>query len=128
MAPASGNPREELIALELKRCEAISAGDMSVLGRLLADDLTHTHVNGKTEDKNAYLAGLPGRPRTTTRVGDIDVRVYDNCAVMTGKLRNTFPPAESGAESRQMDIQALQVWVGGADGWQQVAFASSGTS
>ena len=125
MVTASGNPRE-LIALELKRCEAISAGDMTVLGRLLADDLTHTHVNGKTEDKNTYLDGLPGRPRTTTRVGDIDVRVYDNCAVMTGMLRNTFGPAESGAESRHMDIQALQVWVDGAGGWQQVAFASSG--
>jgi hypothetical protein len=59
---------EELLRLEEERCRAVSAGDVDNLGRLLTDDLTHTHVTGRTEDKATYLAALGWRPRTTTRV------------------------------------------------------------
>ena len=63
----------ELIALEEERCRAISEPDLPALEKILADDLTHTHITGHTEGKAAYLAGLSGRPRKTTR-GDLSVR------------------------------------------------------
>ena len=49
---------EELLCLEQERCRAVSAGDVDALGRLLTDDLTHTHVTGRTEGKAAYLAAF----------------------------------------------------------------------
>jgi hypothetical protein len=117
-----------LIGLESARCEAISSCDFEALDRLLAEDLTHTHIDGRTQDKQAYLAGLRARPRQTTRGDDLAVRLYSGVAVMTGTLRNTFGASEPGGEPRQMNLQALQVWVDGDDGWRQVAFASSGAS
>jgi ketosteroid isomerase-like protein len=118
---------EELVRLEHARCEAISSGDIEKLGDMLANDLSHTHITGKSEDKPTYLAALRGRPRTTTRGDDLRVRLYGNVAVMTGTLRNSFPSEEPGGRPRDSEIQALQVWVKGDQGWQQVAFASSGT-
>ncbi|HWI71358.1 MAG TPA: nuclear transport factor 2 family protein [Baekduia sp.] len=118
---------EELRALEQERCRAISAGDLATLDRLLADDLTHTHVTGVTEDKATYLAALGGRPRTTTRGEDLAVRLYGDVAVMTGTLRNAFPPQAPGEPEDVSEIHALQVWArAGGNAWRQVAFASSG--
>jgi ketosteroid isomerase-like protein len=116
---------EELLRLEDERCRAISAGDVDTLSRLLTDDLTHTHITGRTEDKAAYLAGLGGRPRTTTR-NALTVRVYGETAIMTGTLVNAFPPgAGAGTARPPMEAQALQVWVRTGDGWQQAAFVAS---
>jgi ketosteroid isomerase-like protein len=114
---------EELLRLEEERCRAVSAGDVETLGRLLTDDLTHTHVTGRTEDKAAYLAALGGRPRVTTR-RDLTVRIYGATAIMTGVLVNAFPP-DGGAAKPPMEAQALQVWVKTSDGWQQAAFVAS---
>jgi ketosteroid isomerase-like protein len=114
----------ELLRLEEERCKAISAGDVVTLGHLLADDLTHTHVTGRTEDKAAYLAALGGRPRVTTR-RDLKVRVYGDVAIMTGTLINTFP-SDGRAIRQPMEAHALQVWIKTGDGWKQAAFASSG--
>jgi ketosteroid isomerase-like protein len=114
-----------LISLERQRCAAISSGDIEALGRLLADELTHTHITGKTQDRETYLAGLSGRPRETARGDDLRVRVYGDTAVMTGTLRNSVPATEPGARPRVVEIHALQVWVRQPGGWHQVAFASS---
>jgi hypothetical protein len=114
----------DLIALEAERCRAISELDMPVLEKILADDLTHTHVTGHTEDKATYLAGLSGRPRKTTR-GDLFVRRYGDVAVMTGALINEFPGDRGNAAAR-LEIQALQVWLLAGGTWQMVAFGSSG--
>jgi hypothetical protein len=35
---------------------------VDTLGRLLTDDLTHTHVTGRTEDKTVYLAAFVASP------------------------------------------------------------------
>jgi len=114
----------ELIALETERCRAISELDLPALEKILADDLTHTHITGHTEDKAAYLAGLSGRQRKTTR-GDLSVRIYGDAAVMTGALINEFPAAAGNVAVRP-EIQALQVWVRSGGTWQMVAFGSSG--
>jgi ketosteroid isomerase-like protein len=114
----------EVISLEMERCRAISELDLQALEKILADDLTHTHITGRTEGKAAYLAGLSTRPRATSR-GDLRVRTYGDVAVMTGELTNEFRATEGTAPVVQA-IQALQVWVRSGGTWQLVAFASSG--
>jgi hypothetical protein len=121
-----GSAVDELVRLESERCTAISIGDLDALDQLLADELTHTHITGKTEDRQAYLEGLRGRPRESSRGDDLRVRLFGDVAVMTGTLCNTFPAVDPEAEPRQVELHALQVWVKSTCGWQQVAFASSG--
>lgn len=110
--------------LEITRCRAISNGDSAGLAALLADDLTHTHVNGMTQDKAHYLAGLTTRPRVTT-LGELQIRVIGDAAVMVGTLRNAVeePAGLAGAT----EIHALRVWRRTDDGtWRLFAFAASG--
>ncbi len=117
---------EELMRLEHARCEAISSSDLDTLADLLADDLTHTHVSGRTDDKASYLASLAGHPRTTTRGDDVRVRFCGDVAVMTGTQRNIMAPSEPEGEPVVMDVHVLQVWVKAESGYKQLAFASSG--
>jgi ketosteroid isomerase-like protein len=112
----------ELLQLEAERCRAISAGDVAALGQLLADDLTHTHVTGRTEDKATYLAALGGRPRVTTR-RELKVRVHGDAAIMTGTLINAFPP-DGGTVRPASEAQALQVWIKAGGGWKLAAFVA----
>ena len=116
----------ELISLEMARCAAITAGDTDALGALLAEELSHTHTTGRTQDRATYLEGLRGRPRGTERTDDLEVRVYGDAAVMTGTVLNRFPPEQPGGAPRQVELHALQVWARGGGGWKLVAFASSG--
>jgi ketosteroid isomerase-like protein len=117
---------EQLIRLEHARCLAISEGDLESLGRILSADLTHTHATGRSQDREAYLSALQGRPRATRRTEDLRVRLYGETAVMTGTLLNTFPATEPEGPERQVELHALQVWALETSQWKLVAFASSG--
>ena len=119
--------REDLELLEAERCRAISELDLGTLDRLLAPELTHTHVTGRTQGKAEYLAGLAGRPRRTTRA-DLTIRLYGEVAIMTGSLLNEFPSPEgrTAPSPPTSTLQATQVWVRSEEGWRLAAFAASG--
>jgi ketosteroid isomerase-like protein len=117
---------EELLQLDRERCEAISRGEVDDVAGIFRDDYTHTHIDGRREDRATYLAGLHGRPRRTQRGNDVVVRLLGDVALMTGTVRNSFPPLEPGGEPVELEVQSLQVWVKDPDGWKQVASASSG--
>lgn len=109
---------------EKERCDAISHARWSDLAALLDDDLTHTHVSGKTEGKTDYLENLKAAaPRTLTRY-DLTVKELGNVAVMTGRqlMKRTAP---DGTESLD-DFQVLEVWVKRQGDWRLLAFQSSG--
>jgi hypothetical protein len=84
--------RTELLALEQRRCAAISAGDIETLSSLLGDDYVHVHMNAAVDDRAGHLRAVAQRPRTTTR-GEIQVRIYGELAVLTGELTNRMPEA-----------------------------------
>jgi len=111
----------QLATLEFERCRAISEQDWPALERLLAEDMTHTHMTGRVEDKPTFMDGIKGRPRLVER-GEIKIRVYGNIAVMNGRQFNT-------TSDRRMEMEVLQVWRrrNGVD-WQEVAFQASAVS
>jgi hypothetical protein len=114
---------DELRLLEHERCRAISDLDMATLERLLDADLTHTHVNGMTQDRDAYLSALSDRPRIT-RAGPILVRRHGDVALLTGTLTNTVMTADGSV--RTSDLHALRVWRRDGADWRLLAFAASG--
>ncbi len=114
---------ERLRTLEHERCRAVSELDTAALERLLDPDLTHTHVTGLTQDRDAYLAALADRPRIT-RAGPIAVRLRGEVAVLTGTLTNAFTTADGA--SRTTELHALRVWRHDGADWRLLAFAASG--
>jgi ketosteroid isomerase-like protein len=114
---------DQLRALEHERCRAISEHDIPTLRRLLDDELSHTHINGTTQDRDGYLAALAGRPRTTS-AGPIRVRRHGDVAILTGTLTNAFTAA--GGSPRAGELHALRVWRRDGGDWRLWAFAASG--
>jgi hypothetical protein len=109
--------REAVIAAEHERCRAVSHEDWQVLDALLDDSLTHTHMNGRVDTKEALLANLRGRPRTLRR-GPLQVRMYGEAAVMTG-------PQYLDLGAGEIQNQATETWIRRGGNWVLVAFHAS---
>ena len=108
----------ELLALEEKRRQALSTKDWATLEAFCADDLTHTHSSGRTEDLQTWLAGLKKRPRAIER-RDLIVRVYGDTAIMTGIQINSPEGAEPDPDPQLLKV--IQVWIKNPGGWQVAA-------
>lgn len=109
--------RAAVIATEHERCRAVSAQDWGALAALLDDSLTHTHMNGRVDTKDALIANLKSRPRTLTR-GPLRVRIFGDTAVMTGSQYLDLGAGE-------VENQATQTWVRRGRDWVLVAFHAS---
>jgi uncharacterized protein (TIGR02246 family) len=81
--------KDEVLALEERRCAAVAAGDLVGLADTLADDYLHVFGGGTTSGKGAYVAELKAGPRTHERE-NLNVRVYGDAAVVTGDIVNTM--------------------------------------
>ena len=110
---------QEIRVLERRRCDALTAGDVSALSALMADDLVHIHGNGHIDGLVDYLQGFESK-YIFHRIerGDLDIRVYGDCAVVVGTLDQTV---EVRGIDKRNEIKALasQTWVRGADSWKQ---------
>ena len=102
---------------ELERCRAISERDWDALDWLLAADLTHTHMNGRVDDKRALVENLHLRPRTVRR-GELKVRLYGGIAIMNGRQYLDLGAGE-------IENEAIQVWQQIAGRWRLLAFQAS---
>lgn len=114
----------DVLEAEKERCDAISEARWSDLAELLDDELTHTHVSGRTERKSDYLANLKSAtPRTLSRY-DLEVREVGDVAIMTG--RQLMTRSEPDGTKSVNDFQVLQVWIKKHGGWRLLALQSSG--
>ena len=109
--------REAVIGAEQERCRAVSHQDWDALDALLDDSLTHTHMNGRVDTKEALLANLRSRPRTLSR-GPLQVRVFGATAVMTG-------PQYLDLGEGNVRNQATETWIRRGERWVLVAFHAS---
>jgi hypothetical protein len=107
----------EVEEVELERCRAVGMRDWVALDALLADELTHTHMNGRVDGKQALMANLEARPRTLRR-GPLRVRVYGEIVIMTGRQYLDFGAGE-------IENQVTQVWRRTDGGWRLLAFHAS---
>ena len=56
LLPAGSALREEMLALERKRADAMVREDVGTLATLLADDLSYTHSDGRRDTKESFLS------------------------------------------------------------------------
>jgi hypothetical protein len=82
------NVADEIKKLEQQRNEAILKGDTATLDKITSDDYTNTTAQGKVEKKADIMDGFKsGKIKFESReLSDVDVRVYGNTAVVTGKV------------------------------------------
>ena len=109
----------EVLDLERRRCAAISAGDLSALADILADDYQHVMGTGVLKTKAEYIDTIRNGPRVPER-GELAVRLYGNAAVVVGDIINriTYP----GQPTRVINATVTQVAVKSSGRWQFVSF------
>jgi hypothetical protein len=112
----------ELAELEKRRGVALVNRDAAQLDALFSDDLVHIHSTGIRMDKSELMHYVMQTLQfISVQRSDMKVRVYGNCAVMTGRMFNTMRRVDK-TEVVSADALVTQVWVRTATGWQQVSF------
>ena len=101
--------RDDLLALEARRCNAISTGDVAALEAILSEDYVHVHMSAAVDDLKGHLHAVSKRPRTTTR-GELLVRVYGDLAVLTGEQTNHMTDGRMRAFCHQVAVRRDGTW------------------
>ena len=97
--------------------KAVIQQDAAALNRLLADDLSYSHANGRTQNKTEYMAAItkgPGRYESFTE-SDTKIRVYGKAAVLSGFVDVKL----TGTDSYR--VRTLEVYVENNGQWQLAA-------
>jgi hypothetical protein len=125
----TNKPKESADSLEFSRLEKVwneahLNNDAEALEKLWADDLIITVTNMPVMTKSQALSFLrSGRMKFQRyETSDIHVRVYDNSAVVSGKLQRTRNVDDQKIED---NWQFTKMYVRQQGRWQVVAFHSS---
>lgn len=116
--------REEILKIEARRAEALLKSDVDALERILSEDFTYIHGNGRSDTKSAYLEPI-GSGRTKYLAADFDyedTRIYGSAAILTGRARLRLRRQDG-----EIDLQSrfTVVYVRQDGSWQPVAWQST---
>jgi ketosteroid isomerase-like protein len=121
---ADDDPAREVQQIEEHRINSLLHNDIASLERVLSEELTYAHSTGKVEHKGEFLSMLAsGKLRYKDfRCSDLQIRVYGNAAVVTGKadIRVEF----EGREHHEL-LRYTAVYVRTEGSWQMVAWQST---
>lgn len=126
LLPAATDAKSEQAVLSAMDAfkQAAIAKDRATLQKVLHDDLTYSHSNGRTESKaEAIQAIVSGTPSIDGMdFSEMTVRTYGNTALAKGKV--TMHTSEKGQKT-DLPLSVLFVWLKGSQGWQLVARQST---
>ena len=115
--------RETIQALERELRDALLASDTQTLDRLFSDDFIYQHASADVNMKDHFLRRIGERELKFVLLepSDVNIRVYDNAAVVTGQLTLRITKFTNNAIRR-----FTRVWVRTNGTWNLVAHQSSG--
>ena len=115
--------------LERKRADAMVREDMGTLASLLADDLSYTHSDGRTDTKESLLALIAGPVQRYLGVDYSNQDVIDcgDTVIVRGTARIRLAREAPGAPDERLDylVLFLDVWVRQDGRWQTVSWQAT---
>jgi ketosteroid isomerase-like protein len=102
--------------------QAVIKQDKAALERLLADDLTYTHANGRTQDKREYIAAITKGPGNyeSFKESEIKIRMYHGkSAILTGFVDVKLVGREP------YRVRTIEVYIENGGRWQLTAKQSA---
>jgi hypothetical protein len=114
--------KDEILTLERKRVDAMVRQDAAALGDLLADDLSYTHSDARTDTKESLLALIAGTAIRYLGVDFSNQEVVEcgEAAVVRGRAHMRLIKDPGGRQD--YTVLFLDVWVRRAGRWQMVAW------
>ena len=116
---------EKLRTTDRHRRQAMIEADVHALAALLADDLIWTHSSGKTDTKPTFLGKIASKSviYLALDVADDVVWRHGDVAIHHGTLTGR---ASVDGRERAIRNRFLAVWKRGSDGFELVAWQSTG--
>lgn len=121
----AGTVEEEVRAADTARVLATLRGDADRLTRLLSDNLTYGHLDGRVQSKATFLAAVHSKELKyetydyqETKIS----RLSDELALMTGR---THIKASAGPQHVDFSIRFLAVWRREDGVWHLLAYQST---
>ena len=107
---------ESLLAVDEARYQALYAQDVTALAGMLRDDYLHTHANGKTDDKDAFLASIRAARYRFVRAerSGQRVRMAGAVALLSGHTATTLDMA---GELKTIRNAFVTAWVQDNGSW-----------
>jgi ketosteroid isomerase-like protein len=111
----------QIRALEARRYEAVTAGDVAALDGLFAADLVYTHSDASADSKQSYLEKLAAGHFKYGPIShpEHSIVVHGDCALVVGDMRGEVQIA---GQVRVLNSRSLAVWVRENEGWVLLAF------
>jgi ketosteroid isomerase-like protein len=122
---AQVSPVEQAIRkLDEQRIAALLQPDFPALERIMADDFTYTHSTGQVQTKAELLADFKSGKRVfkSLKEDDIQVRVYGNVAIVTGRC--TLVGVNAGKDF-ELPMRFIEVYSNNNGHWQWVTWQST---
>ena len=112
---------KQISALEARRYQAMTDGDVAALAELFAPDLIYTHSDASSDSRDSYLEKL------ASGVLDYDViehpetsiLVHGDCALVFGDMRGEV---HVNGQLRRLNSKSLAVWVRENGNWALLAY------
>ena len=123
--PVGNALREEVLAFERKRADAMVREDIGTLTSLLADDLSYTHSHGRRDTKESFL-GLIAAPAMRYLGVDYSNQEVIDCGdvvIVRGTARIRLLREPGGPED--CNVLFLDVWARRDGRWQTVAWQAT---
>jgi ketosteroid isomerase-like protein len=124
LAWSAGSSEDEILKIEDQRVQAMIAGDVATLDRLLADDLTYAHSTGQVESKAEFLGRIKSGDLKYNAMPreDVKVRLLGCAAIVTGRAKLDV---ESKGVKLSFPLRFTDVYVKRAERWQLIAWQST---
>ena len=115
---------KEILALEDKRCAAMTGRDADALAALLHDELVYTHSSAAVDDKAKYIDAIrSGRTRYhSIKRAEQRVRGYGDTALVTGRAEIEV---DVNGQHKSLRLRYLDAWTRTPQGWKFVAWQST---
>jgi ketosteroid isomerase-like protein len=110
--------------LDEQRIAALTQPDFSALDRMMSDDFTYTHSTGQVQTKAELLGDFKSGKRVfkSLKQEDVQVRVYGNAAIVTGRC--TLLGVNAGKDF-ELPMRFVEVYSNNHGHWQWVLWQST---
>jgi len=112
---------EQIRALEDRRYQAMTAGDVATLDELFAADLVYTHSDATSDSKRSYLDRLASGYFKYGPIShpETSIVVRGDCVLVFGDMRGEV---HIGGQLRVLDSASLTVWSREDGRWVLLAY------
>jgi ketosteroid isomerase-like protein len=111
----------QISALEARRYQAMTDGDVAALDDLLSADLVYAHSDATRDTKQSYLDRIANGYFDYGPLShpEAAIVVHGDCAIVAGDMRGEIQFA---GQTRVLNSTALAVWVRENEKWVLLAF------